>query len=147
MVITAVVIGIVFIWLAVISAVLFKTRQHYLKLVSATKKEKLDDILDSILESDRMFAKEIDETKKALAKVVDEARFHYQKVRLVRFNPFEKRGREQSFVIALLDKDKNGILMNFMYAPDGLHVFTKLIKEGKGDEYDLSEEEKKAVNG
>jgi len=45
----------------------------------------------------------------------------------------------------LLNKKNCGLILNFIYTRDGLRVYTKAVKDGKGDKYQLSEEEKKAV--
>ena len=64
---------------------------------------------------------------------------------LVRFNPFERLGGEQSYCLALLNEEKNGVVITFLYARDGVRVFLKEVIKGKGKEVDLSEEEKKAI--
>ncbi len=135
-----------FIWLIIISWILFKTRNHYLQLVSSTKKGKLDEILEEIVQNDKTFASEISTIKKTINHLTDQSQFFIQKTGLVRFNPFEKSGGEQSFVVAFLDKKDTGLVMNFIYTREGLHVYTKKVKEGKALEYSLSDEEKKAID-
>ena len=73
-----------------------------------------------------------------------ENKFNLQKVGLVRFNPFKEVGGNQSFSIALLDGDDNGIVITSLYTREGNRVYGKPIKQGQSD-YLLSEEEKKAI--
>ena len=70
---------------------------------------------------------------------------HFQKIGLVRFNPFERVGGEQSFVIALLNNLNSGLVINFIYTREGLRTYIKKIREGKGEKYNLSNEEQEAV--
>lgn len=139
--------GIIFLWLIVLSFVLLKTKAHYSKLVQTTKKVHIDEVLDTLIDKDKDLIKETESLRTQLEEVARKSMTHVQNVNVVRFNPFEKRGREQSFVVSLLDEHVTGLILNFMYTPDGLRVFTKKVKEGKGDGYELSEEEKKSLHG
>jgi len=68
-----------------------------------------------------------------------------QKVGVVRFNPFGDVGGNQSFAIALLDKNLSGVMILSLYSRDGVKVYSKQIKEGKTTEHKLSEEEEEAI--
>jgi len=133
------------IWLVIITLVIFKLRNHYYGLISRTKKEKIDDILDSLLSHEEKIEMEIEKIKKEIKDEIADSRLHIQKIGLVRFNPFERVGGEQSFIVAFVDKENSGITLNFIYTREGIRVYTKRVKEGKGVEYELSEEEKKAI--
>jgi len=76
-----------------------------------------------------------------LQKLVDVS---IQKVGVIRFNPFKDTGGDQSFVIALLDKNNNGLVISSLYSREGTRIYTKPIKSGDSD-YHLSEEEKEAI--
>lgn len=137
--------GLVLVWLSVITYFVFRTRVHYHRLTERTNTRKIDDVLDSLLYSDDVFKHDIEELKKDLAQTRKSAKAHFQKVGLIRFNPFGRTGGDQSFVLALLDEEENGVTMNFIYTPDGIRVYTKRVKSGKGDGHELSEEEAKAI--
>lgn len=136
---------IFFIWLVILTAVVFKAKRHYHSLVSRTKKERIDDILDALLEHDKAHESHIKEIKKELDTILQQSQFHFQKIGLVRFNPFGRSGGEQSFVLSLLDRKNNGFIINFMYTHEGMRAYAKKIHEGKGKEYELSGEEKEAI--
>ena len=63
---------------------------------------------------------------------------------IVRFNPFSGVGSDQSFSVALLDKNDNGIVITSLYNREGNRVYAKPIKTGVS-EYLLSTEEKSAI--
>lgn len=132
-------------WLAILSWVLYRTRNHYLNLISRTKKDRLDEILDTLIAKDQTLEKELETVKKEVLKLGVESKNHFQKIGLIRFNPFKLWGTDQSFVVALLDGQDNGLVINYIYTKEGLRVYTKRVKQGKGQEYELSEEEKKAI--
>lgn len=137
--------GLFFIWLVILSWIVFKIRKHYYNLITRTKKERIDGILDELLQTDNKIITDLEEVKKQVKEQIKLSQLHLQKIGLVRFNPFERVGGEQSFVVALLDKENDGIIINFIYTREGLRVYTKRVKKGKGEEYELSEEEKKAI--
>lgn len=133
-----------FAWLVILSFFLIKTRNHYQHLVSRTNKKKLDEILDQIVDNNDKFSQEIKTIKTELKKVEDNSNFYLQKIGFIHYNPFEGRG-EQSYVLALLNKKNSGVIINFIYTRDGLRVYTKTVQEGKGEKYQLSDEEKKVI--
>ena len=74
-----------------------------------------------------------------------ENKFSIQKLGIVRFNPFSEVGSDQSFSIALLDGNDNGIVITSLYTRKENRVYGKPIKAGLS-EYSLSTEEKKAID-
>lgn len=134
-----------FVWLLLITFFLYKTRAHYRKLTTTTKKRKIDDILDSLVDSDHKAASDIEKIKKSTDEIIDRGKQHFQKIGFVRFNPFERVGGEQSFIVCLLDEENSGIILNFLYTREGIRVYAKKIKKGKSEEYELSSEEKEAI--
>lgn len=134
-----------FIWLVVLSWFVIKTRKHYYKLINNTKKEKIDEILETLIDFDIKSAKEIDQLKKNLREEVEKSRVHIRKIGLVRYNPFDRIGGEQSFVLSLLNDKNSGLLINFIYTRDGLRVYSKKVTEGSSQDRHLSDEEKEAI--
>ncbi|MFA5249502.1 MAG: DUF4446 family protein [Candidatus Paceibacterota bacterium] len=68
----------------------------------------------------------------------------FQKLGLVRFNPFKEMGGDQSFSLALLDKNNNGFIITSLSSRQGNRIFAKPLAKGAST-YQLSEEEKQAV--
>ncbi len=137
--------GVFFVWLCILSWIVYKIRNHYFNLITRTKKARIDEILDELLTTDKKITFGLEGVKRELKEEIKKSQFHIQKIGLIRFNPFERIGGEQSFVIAFLDQENSGIIVNYMYTREGLRVYTKKVKNGKGEEYELSEEEKRAI--
>jgi len=66
-------------------------------------------------------------------------------VETMRFNPFIDAGSNQSFAIALMNDEGNGVVLSSLYARDRMSVFAKPIIKGKS-EFELSSEEKEVLN-
>ena len=66
------------------------------------------------------------------------------RVGLVRYNPFEETGGNQSFALALLDAEGNGWVLSSLHARAGTRVYAKAITGGRSDA-GLSEEETAAI--
>ena len=73
-----------------------------------------------------------------------DARHMVQRVGIVRFNPFEETGGNQSFVVALLDGDFNGVLLTSLHARAGTRVYLRTVVAGTCD-VTLSAEESEAL--
>jgi len=67
-----------------------------------------------------------------------------QKIGVIRFNPFRDVGGDQSFCIAFLDAQNNGLTLSSFFTREGTRIYTKPIINSSS-EYPLTEEEKKAI--
>lgn len=68
----------------------------------------------------------------------------FTKSAVVRFNPFGEMGGDQSFSLALLDQDNNGVVVTSHYTIEHQRVYAKPVQKGRS-EYSLSKEEKEAI--
>jgi len=107
-----------------------------------TKKEPQN--LKEVVEHLNALEKEFGELSQELKNLKAEADSAVQKVGIVRFNPFSEVGSDQSFSVALLDKNDNGVVITSLYTREGNRVYAKPIKSG-ASEYLLSKEEKTAI--
>ncbi len=65
-------------------------------------------------------------------------------VQTVRFNPFMDAGSNQSFAMAFLNDESDGVVISSLYARDRMSIFAKPITNGKS-EFELSTEEKEVL--
>jgi hypothetical protein len=72
------------------------------------------------------------------------ARRAVHRVGLVRFNPFNDTGGNQSFALALLDADANGLVLSSLHSRAATRVYVKQIQAGRAD-FGLSSEEAEAL--
>lgn len=69
-----------------------------------------------------------------------------QGIGTVRFNPFssEGQGGNQSFCIAMLDEQGEGVVLSTLYSRDRVGVYAKPL-QGFASTYELSDEEKQSI--
>lgn len=109
------------------------------------KKEKKDpENLKDILKEFKLLKNSFKELSLKFENLEKEHQFSVQKVGLVRFNPFSEVGGDQSFSIALLDGNNDGLVVSSFYTREGSRVYGKPIKNGES-QYALSREEMKAI--
>ncbi len=67
-----------------------------------------------------------------------------RRVGIVRYNPFEDTGSNQSFVLAMLDAQGDGFVLSSLHSRQQTRVFLKQVAGGKA-ETALSAEENEAI--
>ena len=67
-----------------------------------------------------------------------------QRVGMVRYDAFDDVGGEQSFSLALLDRESNGVILTSVYSRMDVRVYAKAIRGGKPS-HSLSDEELRAL--
>lgn len=65
-------------------------------------------------------------------------------VSTIRFKPFEDAGSNQSFAIAIVDDNQDGVILSSLYTRERMSVFAKPVKNGKS-EYELTNEERNVL--
>lgn len=132
------------IWLAVLQLRAGRMIRRYQQLVSGASAGNLEEIMSMhvarINQHDRRLG-EVDRALDGLDRVIQTA---VQRVGLVRFNPFEDVGGDQSFAIALLDQHGNGFVLSSLHNRTETRVYAKPVEGGK-PRYTLSDEEAQAL--
>lgn len=108
------------------------------------KKKEQPANLKEVLKQFDILKKDLEKLTQGLENLKKASKVHIQKVGIVRYNPFSNVGGDQSFSIALLDNNNNGIVITSLYAQDSNRVYAKSVKQGRS-EHSLSDEEKKAI--
>ena len=132
-------------WLAIVTVLLVQTMLHYRRLTRNITKKDLKTILSQIVSQLDLNEKEIIQLQKALNQLKINLKSSLQKIGFVRFNPFSQTGGDQSFSLALLDAKDNGLVISSLHSRETTRLYTKTIKAGKAEGYELSKEESKAI--
>ena len=107
-----------------------------------------DPILDHLLASQMQRLDGVADELRAQGariRVMEAASRHaVQRVGLVRYNPFEDTGGNQSFAMALLDADANGVVLTSLHSRQATRVYLRTIIAGRCDAA-LSAEEAEAL--
>ena len=135
----------VFLWLMILSFLVWQQRDFLKSLFPKSGerdiRKKFEEIVTSISDFDQKLSN-LDQSLKSLE--VEELK-HIQRIQLLRYNPYEDTGGDQSFSVVLLDNKGNGIVVTSLHARSGTRVFAKPVVEGRASKYQFSKEEQLAV--
>ena len=138
---------VVLILLVAVVALARRTRRLDARLASLTRDSdgrSLEAVLDAHLDKVYAVSSDLDELVARMAVLEGAQRRSFQRVGLVRYNPFEETGGNQSFALALLDAGGDGWVLSSLHARSGTRVYAKAIKAGRADA-GLSDEETAAL--
>jgi len=124
-----------------------RTRRLGRRIDALTRGEEGKDlgaILDAHLDKVFAVSNEVDELTVRTAVAEANLRRSFQRIGLVRFNPFEDTGGNQSFALALLDSKRDGIVVSSLHSRQNTRVYLKAIVGGRS-ETALSDEESEAL--
>ena len=137
--------AIVGIWMIFLTLFAVRLSNHYNGLVKDTNKRTLQTMLETLLKDMEVTKKDIEILKDRCDTIIQDGSWHIQKIGLLRFNPFKDTGGDQSFILALLDEKDTGVVISGLYSRAGTRWYAKKIKNGKGVEHELSDEERQAI--
>ncbi len=143
---TALVFGAAFFitWIIYLQWQVWQTRKKIKALFGGHKATDLEGVIYEQIKRLRQTEKEV----KALGKFAHDlekmAQKSIQKVGVVRFNPFKETGSDQSFSIAMLDPNNNGVTISGLFTREGTRLYVKPLAGGES-KYPLSNEEKEAI--
>ncbi len=114
------------------------------KIFAGTKARNLEEMIVLIGKKMNQLEEMEGEIEKHLVTVDSRLDKSIRNIETVRFNPFVDAGGNQSFAIAFMNDEKNGVVMSSLYARDRMSIFAKPIINGKS-EFELSSEEKEVL--
>ncbi|HEX7197672.1 MAG TPA: DUF4446 family protein [Candidatus Limnocylindria bacterium] len=130
--------------LVVQSARLNRAVRGYRELVRGSDGGTLHDRLVGSAEQAVRASERMNEIEAMHAVIDRRSQRSLQHIGLVRFNPFEDTGSDQSFAIALLDDQRDGIVISSLHGRANTRVFAKPVSGG-GSPHNLSDEESQAI--
>ena len=134
----------VFLWLLGLSYFFYRLYAHYSRIAKRANSGDLVAAIDALLKKEVENSSKLEHIKKDLYALSEKSVYPLQKVGLVRFNPFNENGGDQSFSLCLLDGNKDGFVLTTLHTRDRTRLYTKPIIKGES-KYDLSAEEAKAL--
>jgi hypothetical protein len=140
-----IVLAFFFGWLMLVTFIVIKLQNHYRRLTKRSGVHSIDGVLDMLIREAEKTENRQEHVEKRLQELLIASTHMYRKIGIVQFHALGKTEGEKSFVIALLNELHSGIVIDFMYIPDGVRVYTKRIKEGKGETLELTQEELEAI--
>jgi hypothetical protein len=102
-------------------------------LTRGSDERSLEAILEAHLTRVHEVVRELGDVEARTALLERDLRRAYSRVGLVRFNPFEDTGGNQSFALALLDAAGNGFVVSSLHARNMTRVYAKAVAGGKAE--------------
>lgn len=133
------------VWLVILTLFVIRANSKWSKITKDAKSINLVQILENILEKQDKNDKQNTAISQFLANLEEKSKTKFQKSALVRFNPFEDTGGDQSFIIALLNGNNDGFVMSSLHSRNSTRVYAKLVEAGKATDHQFSKEEKEVV--
>lgn len=133
-----------FLWLTAITIrqiIFFKKNKELFK--NDTKGD-IYDIVNSYLHRVRKVSEDNVRIKNDLASIAEILKKSFQKIGIVRYNPFKDIGGDLSFSMSILDDHGDGFILTNIHNREGDRVYIKPVKKGVSH-HNLSEEESMAL--
>ena len=122
-----------------------KMKKKYKKFMSGKNAKSLEEILVKRLNQIDSLVDANATNEKNIKKVVNNMKFTFQKVGLVKYDAFNEMGGKLSFSLALLNASNDGFVLNAVHSREGCYTYIKEIIDGNSIIV-LAEEEKEALN-
>jgi len=136
---------IILVWLVALSVGLLYLLSIFFKIFKTKDRGLKQAVLDT-LGSNKKLKEETEQLAQEIKKIQHNFKGAYQKTAIVRFNPFERLGGEQSYCLAIINQNNSGVVLTFLYTKEGVRAYMKEVVGGESKGVDLSKEEKEAIH-
>jgi hypothetical protein len=143
--IAAILFALTLVWALLLTR---RTRQLRARLDGLTRGERgssLEAVLEAHLRRVRDVSDELQAIHQRTAALEAQMPAAVQQVGLVRFNPFEDTGSNQSFALALLDGHGHGVVISSLHSRQATRLYVKPVVAGQADRA-MSDEEAQAIS-
>lgn len=124
-----------------------RTARLECRLLGITRGEdgrSLEGVLDSHLDKVYDLADQVSKLSTRAGNLETGLTYAVQRTGLVRFNPFEDTGGNQSFALAMLDARGDGFIVSSLHSRGSTRIYAKSVRRGAAD-VALSAEETEAL--
>jgi hypothetical protein len=133
------------VWVAMLQRSASALRRRLRAVFEGAGEKGLDQILDGLLRATQTTGARVDALSSLQKDLEAVLRRAVQRVGVVRFNPFPDAGGDQSFALALLDAEGNGLVISSLHGRTETRVFAKAVASGRS-RHALSAEEQDAID-
>lgn len=124
---------------------LSKLNKRYRKMMEGMEGQNMEGLLMAHIEDVRHVVKKADELSQECRRLSGISNTCVQHIGVVRFNAFEDTGSDQSFAVALLDAQNNGVVISSIFGRSESRTYAKPVAGGQSP-YLLTTEEKQALS-
>lgn len=135
----------VFVWILILTFLIWQQNNFLKSLFPKAGNRDIRKKFEEVLKAIDDFKNKQENFDKNIEELKEIGSLHISKVELLRYNPYEETGGDQSFTIALLNDKGSGFILTSLHARSGTRVFSKPIEEWKSSKYQLSKEEQTVI--
>ncbi len=121
-----------------------KLRRQYDTLMRGNQDIDLEQLILKKFEYVEKIENRMEEHEEMMEQLREDMKAGFSKSALVRYDAFDAMSGSLSFVLALLNQEQDGYLLNVLYGTEGCYTYIKEIENGQAT-IDLSEEEQEAL--
>ena len=140
----AAVVALLLIWILALQVKLGRAVRRYDRVTRGVDGGTLQQILEKEIWRIQEATEKADALETRYLDLAAGLRRCVQRIGVVRFNPFQDTGGNQSFSIALLDAKGDGVVLTGMYGRNDTRFYAKPV-QANGSKHDLSPEEQQAI--
>lgn len=140
-----VLVGIFFIWAGGLSFLIWQQNKFLKSIFPKNGERDIRKKFEEVLASIKSFDERLNSLEGKVNRIGSDGLKHIQRVELMRFNPYDDTGGDQSVTVALLDNKGTGIVITSLHARSGTRIFAKGVIEGRSDKHQFSDEEEKII--
>lgn len=132
------------IWVILLQRRVSRLIDHYNRLVEGTSGDSLLDALDRYVDRMNETVEQVNGLTELCETVEKDLASTIRRVGIVRYNPFNDTGSDQSFAVALLNGNGSGVVLSSLFGRNSTRIFAKAITAGESSHL-LTDEEREAI--
>ncbi|MBI2600734.1 DUF4446 family protein [Candidatus Daviesbacteria bacterium] len=136
---------VILVWLCIITYLVLGEKKFLKELFPKSGSRDIRKKFEEVLSGVEELSSRLLESNKKIKELELKGLEHIQRVELMRYNPYDDAGGDQSFSIAILDGDGTGVVLTSLHARSGTRVYSKPVLKGKPENYQFSKEEEIVV--
>ncbi|MEI6221644.1 MAG: DUF4446 family protein [bacterium] len=132
-------------WVVYLHIQFNKLSLHYTRLLADVEVPDLKSALEHHFDTIGQLTRKVTMISNSQTELVQRMSRVIQKVGLLKYDESGDSGGRQSFLLAMLDEDNSGVLMNSIHSRSGTRVYAKTLSKGIG-QHPLSKEEEAVLH-
>lgn len=135
---------VIFAWLLVLTVLTLRQQGSLKTLFPKDGSRDIRNKFKELIEIVAGFARNNEVLERRILEFKKEGLANFSKLAVLKYNPYNDTGGDQSFSLAILDGKMDGVVITSLHARSGTRIYLKNIKKGKS-ELELSKEESKVL--
>ena len=131
-------------WIFTLQKKLANRDTHHDQVIQAVEEEGIEGLLAGQARDITRLSHDAKELYEITEKMQEQVATSLSNISVLRFNPFNDAGGNQSFSCALLDERGNGLVISSLHHRSGNRMYAKPLRQGRS-EFPLSREEQQTI--